>query len=221
MTYGYLHSARLGEPVAVSPGTYANLRRYAAAVEITEQGFARTRARSAGLDLLPGPPAWASQAACLGLAGPDRDPWHPPLDVPPSVRRALAAEAIAVCVTCPVQVACGRYGIELLADESVIAVYGGMEPGMLRDIARRIGRATRKTAKHGSRAKYVGGCRCELCRAANARGEKARRAATQRPGCLALTAIGYPCGRTARPGSVFCGFHAIPDVPTEPDWAAA
>lgn len=49
--------------------------------------------------------------------------------------RAVVAEAIAVCAACPVPVACGRYGVELLASEYAVAVYGGTDPGMLRDIA--------------------------------------------------------------------------------------
>jgi hypothetical protein len=48
-----------------------------------------------------------------------------------SVRRALVAEVLAVCAGCPVQVKCGRYGLELLADDYVVAVYGAMDPGAL------------------------------------------------------------------------------------------
>jgi hypothetical protein len=90
---------------------------------------------------------------------------------------ALVAEAVAVCAACPVQVQCGRYGLELLADDYVIAVYGGMAPETLRDIVRRIGRPARKVAQQGTRARYVSkrdACRCELCRAANQRYEHAR-----------------------------------------------
>ena len=181
-----------------------------------ERGYSRTRARSAGSALLPGPPAWARQAACLGLAGPDWNPWHPPADAPGSVRRALVAEAIAICCTCPVQVTCGRYGIELLADDSVIAVYGGMEPDALRDIARLIGRPTRKTARHGTRARYVGPdkCRCARCRMANSRGEAARRAARRRERRECRARAGTGAGRCREPaedGSIFCLAHAIPD----------
>jgi hypothetical protein len=181
--------------------------------ESAERGFLRTRAQSVGSKLLPGPPGWARQAACLGKTTREHDPWHPPADALPSVRRALVAEAVAVCVTCPVQVACGRHGLEMLADESVIAVYGGMTPDALRDIARRIGRPTRRTPRHGTRSRYVGPekCRCDLCRAANQRYEHARRAARRRRDCPALTVRGEPCGRPSQPGSIFCVAHAIPD----------
>ncbi len=116
--------------------------------------LSRTRAQAVGLEVLPGPPGWARRAACAGKAGPEHDPWNPDLNAPASVRRSLVAEAIAVCVACPVQVQCGRYGIELLADDSVVAVYGGMTPDVLRGLARSVGRTTRKEAKHGTRSRY-------------------------------------------------------------------
>jgi hypothetical protein len=98
----------------------------------------------------------------------------------------------------------------------VVAVFGGMDPGMLRDIARRIGRPSRKTAQHGTRARYVSrtdACRCELCKAANARGEHARRAAKAAPqrDCEALTAMGRLCRQPAAAGSIFCTYHKLPD----------
>ena len=176
------------------------------------------RLAPAGSTLLPGPPPWVRQAACLGMATAERDPWHPP-GKPASLYRELVAEAVAVCAACPVQVQCGRWGLELLADEFVVAVYGGMDPATMRDIARRIGRSPRKAAKHGTRARYVSkrdACRCQLCRAANQRYEHARRlskAAVQHRDCEALTSHGRLCRQPAREGSVFCGYHAIPDQP--------
>jgi hypothetical protein len=171
----------------------------------------RTRGQAVGYEALPGPPGWARQAACAGKAGPEHDPWHPPPEAPPSVRRALVAEAVTVCMACPVQVACGRYGIELLAADSVVAVYGGMSPDVLRDMARRVGRATRKTARHGTRSCYVKGCRRPECRAASTRYERARRLkGSQRRACAALTGSGGLCGTPVRDGSIFCGEHAIP-----------
>jgi Transcription factor WhiB len=167
---------------------------------------------------LPGPPAWARQAACLGQATADHDPWHPPKE-PASVRNALVAEAVAICAACPVQVACGRFGLELVVtDGGPLGIYGGMAPEALRDIARRIGRPTRQVAQHGTRARYVSRadpCRCEACRAANWRYEQARRVAKAagRRDCPALTAVGKLCRHPARKGSVFCAYHAIPDQP--------
>jgi transcription factor WhiB len=174
-----------------------------------------TRLTSAGSELLPGPPPWVRQAACLGRATAERDPWHPP-EQPASQYRALVAEAVAICAACPVQVQCGRYGLELLANDYVVAVYGAMDPYALRDIARRIGRPTRKMARHGTRARYVNfKCRCNACRAANARGEATRRAAKRgrRRECPAWTSWGTMCRQPAREISIFCAFHAIPDQP--------
>ena len=64
------------------------------------------------------------------------------------VRQALVTEAVAVCLTCPVQVACGRLGVELTAKEWLPdhVVYGGMDVPELRAMARRLGRAAVKTA---------------------------------------------------------------------------
>ena len=182
------------------PG-WRGLRRYAAAVTV---------------ELLPGPAAWMRQAACLGMAGPDHDPWHPPPEAPASVRNAFVAEAVAVCA---VQVTCGRYGLELLASDYVVAVSGAMDPDALRDIARRIGRPARKVAQHGTRARYVSktdACRCEACRAVNARGEHARRegkAAQRREWQAWAATAGKRCRDIAQPGSIFCSDHAIPDRP--------
>jgi hypothetical protein len=180
---------------------------------LENERISRTRQQAVGVETLPGPPSWARQAACAGKATADHDPWHPDPEAPASVRRSLVAEAMATCVTCPVQVQCGRRGIELLADDSAVAVYGGMTPEALRGLARRLGRTTRKEAQHGTRARYVKGCRCPDCRGANARGEAARRTAKGRRQlreCPARTWNGSLCRRTAKDGSVFCPAHAIP-----------
>lgn len=166
--------------------------------------------------MLTAPPAWVRQAACLGKATADHDPWHPP-EKPPSIRRKMVAEALEVCIACPVQVACGRYGLELLATDGGIAVYGGLTPEQLRDLARMIGRPARLVAQHGTRARYVNAkCRCEACRAANARDEHARRTAkaSEHRECRALTSYGRLCRQPARKGSVFCVSHAIAGAPT-------
>ena len=164
----------------------------------------------------PGPPGWARQAACAGKATADHDPWHPAPEAHWRVRQALVTEAVAVCLTCPVQVACGRLGVELTAKEWLPdhVVYGGMDVPELRAMARRLGRAAVKTAQHGSRAMYVRGCRCDDCRGANARGEAARRTAKgrrERRECPARTSSGSACRRAAKNGSVFCPAHMLPD----------
>jgi hypothetical protein len=158
-----------------------------------------------------------------GQGDPDRDPWHPDVDAPASVRQVLVAEAVAVCAACPVQVQCGRYGIEMLATDWVVAVYGGMTPDLMRDMARRLGRPTEKEAQHGTRSRYVKGCRCQACRRANASSEVARRAAKrpQRRDCPALAHGRSLCRQPAQDGSIFCAAHAIPKTSANGDVGTA
>jgi len=125
--------------------------------------------------VLAAPPDWTRQAACNGQAAGDRDPWHPSLDATAAQERRAYGWARAVCLGCPVQVACTRYGLELLTAEPVEGMYGGLRPDQLRSLARRLERAARKQAQHGTRARYVKGCRCVGCRAENARREHERR----------------------------------------------
>ena len=91
------------------------------------------------------------------------------------------------------------------------AVFGGMTVPQLRQMARMLGRADRKQARHGSRSMYVGGCRCDPCRTANAVQEAARR--RRKPpqrDCQARGLPGQLCGHRAKRGSVFCQQHQIP-----------
>ena len=118
-----------------------------------------------------------------------------------------------MCIGCPVAVQCGRAGIEMVALEWMPdhAVYGGMDVPQLREMARMLGRADRKQARHGTRAMYVTGCRCDPCRTANAVQEAARR--RRKPAqrdCQARGLLGQPCGHRAKRGSVFCMQHQLP-----------
>jgi hypothetical protein len=119
-----------------------------------------------------------------------------------------------VCLGCPVQVECGRLGIELVAAEWLPehVIYGGMDAADLRAMARRLGRADRKQARHGTRPMYVKGCRCDPCRRANSVEEAARRRRKRAPRreCPAWNAGGRLCRQPAQPGSIFCAWHAIP-----------
>jgi hypothetical protein len=122
-------------------------------------------------------PGWMKHAACIPHIAAGDDPWHPDDELPRKNQAADYEWARAVCATCPVIVLCGRRGLELLEAESVDGMYGGMTPDDLREVARSIGRPTRKVAQHGSRARYVNyQCRCRPCTAANSTGEADRRA---------------------------------------------
>lgn len=122
------------------------------------------------------PPPWTAHAACAPLVHAGHDPWHPDDELPGRIQAAMFEEGRAVCIACPVQVECGRLGLELLEADSVDGMYGGMTPDELRKVARVIGRPARKVAQHGSRGRYVNyRCRCVACRAANATSENRRR----------------------------------------------
>jgi hypothetical protein len=84
-------------------------------------------------------------------------------------------QARAICLACPVQVQCGRLGLELLNRDSVDGMYGGMTPDELRDVARAVARSPRKMARRGSRSCYIKSCGHPECRAANTRYEAGRR----------------------------------------------
>jgi WhiB family transcriptional regulator, redox-sensing transcriptional regulator len=73
-----------------------------------------------GLDLTE-LPAWFGRAACLGLPQVlGRDPWFPT-----SSETSAAAEAVAICGACPVQVDCLDHALEHGVREGV---WGGLTP---------------------------------------------------------------------------------------------
>lgn len=122
-------------------------------------------------------PGWMKLSSCIPHMREGDDPWHPDDELPGKVQAAMFEQGRVVCAACPVQVQCGRRGLELIETDGVDGMYGGMTPDQLRAIARTVGRPTRKVAQHGTRARYVNyKCHCPLCRAANAQAESARRA---------------------------------------------
>ncbi len=122
------------------------------------------------------PPEWTRDAACTPSILAGRDLWHPDAELPKRTQAVMYEEARAICCACPVQVPCARLGLELLNADSVDGMFGAMTADQLRSIARALGRAARKVARHGSRARYVNyKCRCVACEAANATYEAARR----------------------------------------------
>jgi hypothetical protein len=124
---------------------------------------------------LPEPPAWTRDAACNGLACRDLDPWAPPEELPSAQRRFLIFQARLICSCCPVRLACARDALAELPLYGARTMRGGLTPDEQRQLARQLQLPTRKMAQHGTRARYVTGCHCDLCRQANKRDEHARR----------------------------------------------
>jgi len=129
-----------------------------------------------GPGLTDGPPSWTERAACTPHVAAGRDLWNPDDEQPRRVLAVLWEKARGVCIGCPVQVECGRFGLELLNDTgAVTGMYGGMDPDQLRAVARAVARSPRKMARRGTRSCYIHGCGHPECRAANARYEADRR----------------------------------------------
>lgn len=68
--------------------------------------------------LLPAPPRWMGDGACVGTTWPDR--WHPHGDTEAARRQAESAKT--VCRDCPVLAACREYA---QADPPLSGVWGG------------------------------------------------------------------------------------------------
>lgn len=122
---------------------------------------------------------WRSEAACDGLTDRDHDPW-----VPDGTRRDRAlqfARARRVCQHCPVRLPCARYGLSLLPEgEASVGMFGGLTPADQRAVARWLEKPDRKVAAHGTRSRYVAGCRCLGCKHAHREYEHARRIGARR-----------------------------------------
>lgn len=119
------------------------------------------------------PPAWTEQAACQGMTGPDFDPWVVDDDLPRREQARLTAMARIVCSTCPVRLACA---VDALTKGEPHGMRGGLTVADRRLVARLFGFPMPGSASHGSRSKYVAGCRCEDCTYAHASYARDRRA---------------------------------------------
>ena len=74
------------------------------------------------------------------------------------------ARAKAICATCPVIEQCLDF---ISRNPERYGVWAGIAGKEITEERKRYG-ITRNKAKHGSRAKYTAGCRCEHCTEANA-----------------------------------------------------
>lgn len=149
--------------------------------------------------VIPPPAAWTKRASCVGMVGGDFDPWH---GDGPQHARELLSQARLICLGCPVQVECTRYGLEQLTVDSVHGMYGAMAPDELRTLARMLGRPSRRVAAHGTRTRYINEkCRCPDCVAANTLYEGRRRSDTA-PLCAA-----YRCRERSATDSQWCRLH--------------
>ncbi len=153
--------------------------------------------------MLLAPPEWTRRAACQGLTSGDWDPWTP--DVDSSFQWAVARR---VCARCPVRLDCALDAIAQLEDVAAHSMRGGLTPVELKRVAHRLDQPTRLRAAHGSRSRYVAGCRCSRCRHAHAVYEHDRRlhqsakeGAGQRPRTLTqrvVNALSTTAPRSAR-----------------------
>lgn len=121
------------------------------------------------------PPEWSEQAACLGLATRTRDPWTPAEHLTPEEKGFEWHLARRVCAGCPVRVECVGHELGMLEQYAPESMRGGLTPDELTGLARALGVPYRQRAQHGTRSRYVAGCRCDDCRAAHRVYEHERR----------------------------------------------
>jgi hypothetical protein len=126
--------------------------------------FDPTRVRLTGLRVAE----WPTEAACAGQANADLDPWHPDDEATRGDRLTAVGLARETCVSCPVRAQCLALGLALLPLGDVHGMYAGLTPKELRATARERGLVNTKTAQHGTRARFVTGCKCRPCARAHA-----------------------------------------------------
>jgi hypothetical protein len=126
-------------------------------------------------------PDWAEHAACNGLTTRSCDPWCPDESVPRSQRKELKRIAKRICATCPVRMDCTADAVINLPKVDEHTIRGGLEPRELAQIAKDLGLPYRREAQHGTRSRYVAGCRCPECTDAHRVYEHQRRLWARRP----------------------------------------
>jgi WhiB family redox-sensing transcriptional regulator len=98
---------------------------------------------------------WAEAAACKGLTA---------LMFPARGDTDGAEQARRVCASCPVFDECLDY---VTRNPERHGVWAGMAGKEITEERKRRNLISNQS-KHGYRSKYVAGCRCDLCRSANA-----------------------------------------------------
>jgi Transcription factor WhiB len=121
------------------------------------------------------PPDWSEDAACLGLATRIRDPWTPGEHLTPEETAFELHLARRICSGCLVRVECASDALRRLPIAAEHSMRGGLTPDELIDLAKQLHLPHRQRAQHGTRSRYVAGCRCTDCRAAHATYEHERR----------------------------------------------
>lgn len=121
------------------------------------------------------PPDWTKDAACAGLATRNRDPWSPADHLTPNEQDLEFHHARRICFTCPVNMQCLTHELQMLPQFEPMSMRGGLTPNEITTLARDLGMKWRREAQHGTRSKYVAGCRCPDCRDAHRTYEHHRR----------------------------------------------
>lgn len=126
---------------------------------------------------------WVDGARCVGLTGRGRDWWSPDDDLPADEQGLQHHLARRVCSECPVRLACAMDALAALPRIEEHAMRGGLTPSELAAVAKSLGMKWRREAQHGTRSRYVAGCKCDDCRDAHRVYEHDRRlwAKTRKP----------------------------------------
>lgn len=121
------------------------------------------------------PPDWSEHAACVSMASRARDPWSPGDHLSPEEKAFELHLARRICSGCPVRTECAVQALHDLPKFQEHSMRGGLTPDELVDLAKQMGLPHKQKAQHGTRSKYVAGCRCQDCRDAHATYEHERR----------------------------------------------
>lgn len=141
------------------------------------------------------PPDWTIDAAC---ANQPAEWWHSE-----DTREQLAARTI--CTTCPVRLTCA---LDALGRAEPYGVWGGLDRADRRTVAREYGYPHPAAAAHGTRSRYVAGCRCPDCTRAHAAYEHKLRHRRTRPRAAEDFYEPAPGPAPARPASADARFLA-------------